>query len=183
MIPFKYPWHVFSCWTTAHTAPSASAFPLNSLLLPSSSQNSHYTPDPVLTARAPCCKGNEGFILLNIMKQWEPLDGMCRLWAGAEGSNWLFFHSIFALDLLLYKTMFAVRKAASEGWISPALQRPLILIPLLLFGAHAKVTGVYLEEAGKQMLISYCNNSAAVICQHLHWTEALFAKVWLWQGC
>lgn len=64
--------------------------------------------------------------------------------------------------------MFSVTKAASEGWISPALQHPLSLMPLLLFGAHAKVTGVYLEEAGKQMLLSYCNNSTAVICQHLH---------------
>lgn len=64
--------------------------------------------------------------------------------------------------------MFAGRKAASEGWVSPALQHPLTLRPLLLFGAHAEVTGVYLEEAGKQMLISYCNSSTAVICQHLH---------------
>jgi len=65
---------------------SASAFPQNSFLLPSSTKNSSYAPHPVLIARAPCCKGSKGFIILNIMKQWEPLDGMSSLWAGAEGS-------------------------------------------------------------------------------------------------
>lgn len=68
---------------------STFAFPQTSSLLPSSTQNSNYTPDPVLIARAPRCKGSKGFILLNIVKQWEPLDGMYSLWAGGEGSTWL----------------------------------------------------------------------------------------------
>lgn len=64
----------------------SSAFPRNISLLPSSTQNSNYTPKPILIARAPCCKGSGGFILSNIVKQWEPLDGMSSLWAGAKGS-------------------------------------------------------------------------------------------------
>lgn len=44
------------------------------------------TPDPVLIARAPRCRGSESFILLNVLKQWEPLSGMSSPWAGAQGS-------------------------------------------------------------------------------------------------
>lgn len=97
MIPFKCPWQS-SLVEPLHTQLKVLRLAQSSLLLPSSSQNSHCTPDPVLTARAPCCKGNEGFILLNIMKQWEPLDGMSRLWAGAEGSTW--FSSTTFLHLI-----------------------------------------------------------------------------------
>lgn len=78
--------------------------------------------------------------------------------------------------------MLSMRQTASGGWINFALYHSLTLI-LMLFGNHAKVTAVYLEEAGNWMLISYYNNSNAVICHHLHWTEVLLAKVWLWEGC
>lgn len=183
MILFKYPWHVFSCWTAAHRAQSASAFPLNSLLLPSSSQNSHHTPDPVLPARAPCCKGNEGSVLLNIVKQWEPLDGMCRLWAGAEGSNWLSSTTFLHLILPCIRQYLPWEKQLQRAGLALLSNIPWLwylccfLVPML------KLQEFTLRKAGKQMLISYCNSSTAVICQHLHWTEALFAKVWLWQGC
>lgn len=62
--------------------------------------------------------------------------------------------------------MLAVRKPASGAWINTALQHTLIL--LMVFGNHAKATVVYLEVAGNQILISYYNNSNAVMCHHFH---------------
>lgn len=62
----------------------------------------------------------------------------------------------------------AVRKPASDGWINAALRHTITSMLLMLFGNHAKVTVVYLEVVGNRILISYYNNSNAVICHHLH---------------
>lgn len=62
----------------------------------------------------------------------------------------------------------AKREAASAGWISAAQQHTGTAIPPMFFGNTAKVTVVYHEVAGNQILISYYNNSNAVICHRLH---------------